>query len=134
MPSLSFGRDSTDPDLGQVGPTIYGAGYTKAPEVQDEITTFRVDFVRTADVGWFEEMAVSANYTQRTKDKISPESGLSTANGGYNRVDDRFLLAPMNLNYAGAGQALAWDVPGVLNEYAGSRLHHWRVRQESLGG
>jgi TonB-dependent receptor len=117
MPSLSFGRDYTDPDLVQVGPTIYGAGYTKAPEVQDEITTFRVDFVRTADVGWFEEMAVSLNYTQRTKDKISPESGLSTANGGYNRVDDRFLLAPMNLNYAGAGQALAWDVPGVLNEY-----------------
>jgi TonB-dependent receptor len=117
MPSLSFGRGYTDPDLVQVGPTIYGAGYTKAPEVEDEITTFRVDFVRTADVGWFDEMAVSANYTQRTKDKISPESGLSTANGGYNRVDDRFLLTPMNLNYAGAGRALAWNVQGVLNEY-----------------
>ena len=57
------------------------------------------------------------NYSERTKDKISPESGLSTANGGYNRIDDRFLLSPMNLGYAGAGQALAWDVAGVLNEY-----------------
>jgi TonB-dependent receptor len=117
MPTLSFGRNYADPDQVQVGPTIYGAGYTKAPEVEDEITSFRVDLVRTADWGWFEETAFSINYTQRTKDKISPESGLGTANGGYNRVDDRFLLSPMNLNYAGAGQALAWDVRGVLNEY-----------------
>lgn len=117
MPSLSFTRDYTDPDQVQVGPTIYGAGYTKAPEVEDEITAFRVDLVRAAEFGWFDELSVGFNYTERTKDKISPESGLGTANGGYNRVDDRFLLGPMNLNYAGAGQALAWDVQGVLNEY-----------------
>jgi len=117
MPTLSFVRDYADPDQVQVGPTIYGAGYTKAPVVEDEIASFRVDLVRAAEFGWFDEIAVMANYTERTKDKISPESGLSTANGGYNRVDDRFLSSPMNLDYAGAGQALAWDVGGVLNEY-----------------
>ena len=117
MPNLSFTRDYADPDEVQVGPTIYGAGYTKAPEVIDEINSFRVDFVRAAEWGWFDELALTFNYTERTKDKISPESGLSTANGGYNRVDDRFLITPMNLSYAGAGQALAWDVEGVLNEY-----------------
>ena len=117
MPTLSFGQNYADPDLVQVGPTIYGAGYTKAPEVEDEMTSFRVDLVKTAEWGWFDEMSFGVNYTERTKDKISPESGLGTANGGYNRVDDRFLLSPMNLNYAGAGQALAWDVQGVLNEY-----------------
>ena len=117
MPTLSFVRDYADPDQVQVGPTIYGAGYTKAPVVEDEIASFRVDLVRAAEFGWFDEIAVMANYTERTKDKISPESGLSTANGGYNRVDDRFLTSPMNLDYAGAGQALAWDVGGVLNEY-----------------
>ncbi|MGB5163671.1 MAG: TonB-dependent receptor [Woeseiaceae bacterium] len=117
MPSVSFDRDYADPDLVQVGPTIYGAGYSKAPVVEDEITSFRVDLVRSAEWGWFEEVAVMLNYGERTKDKISPESGLSTSNGGYNRIDDRFLLDPMNLGYAGAGQALAWDVGGVLNEY-----------------
>lgn len=117
MPSLSFNRDYADPDQVQVGPTIYGAGYTKAPEVEDEITAFRVDLVRTAEIGWFDETALSVNLTQRTKDKISPESGLSTLSGGYSRVDDRFLISPTNLGYAGAGQALAWDVQGVLNEY-----------------
>jgi len=117
MPTLSFARDYADADEVQVGPTIYGAGYTKAPEVEDEITSFRVDLVRSAEWGWFDEFTFMANYTERTKDKISPESGLSTANGGYNRIDDRFLTSPMDLGYAGAGQALAWDVSGVLNEY-----------------
>ena len=117
MPTLSFGLDYDDPDLVQVGPTIYGAGYSKAPRVEDEITSFRVDLVRTADWGWFEEFALMANYAERTKDKISPESGLGTIDSDWYRVDDRFLVAPMNLSYAGAGQALAWDVPGVLNEY-----------------
>lgn len=117
MPTLSFLRNYADADEVQVGPTIYGAGYTKAPEVEDEITSFRVDLVRSAEWGWFDEFLFMANYTERTKDKISPESGLSTANGGYNRIDDRFLTSPMDLGYAGAGQALAWDVNGVLNEY-----------------
>src|SRR5210317_336601 len=117
MPTLSFTQDYANPDEVQVGPTIYGAGYTKAPEVVDELTAFRLDLVRKAEFGWFEEVGVMFNYSERTKDKISPESGLSTANGGNNRVDDRFLVSPMNLGYAGAGQALAWDVSGVLNEY-----------------
>ena len=117
MPTLSFTRDYTDADLVQTGPTIYGPGYTKAPEVEDEITAFRVDLVRTAELGWFEETFFSVNYTERTKDKISPESGLGTTNGEFYRIDDRFLVSPMNLNYAGAGRALAWNVPGVLNEY-----------------
>ena len=117
MPTLSFTQDMADPDQVQVGPTIYGAGYSKAPEVVDELASFRVDLVRSLDMGWFDEIALMANYTERTKDKISPETGLSTASGGYVRVDDRFLIEPTNLNYAGAGQALAWDVGGVLNEY-----------------
>ncbi len=117
MPSLSFLRNYADADEVQVGNTIYGAGYTKAPEVEDEITSFRVDLVRSAEWGWFDELGVMFNYTERTKDKISPESGLGTINNEFYRVDDRFLTSPMNLNYAGAGQALAWDVMGVLNEY-----------------
>jgi len=117
MPTLSFTRDYTDADLVQTGPTIYGPGYTKAPEVEDEITAFRVDLVRAAEWGWFDEMAFGVNYSERTKDKIGPEAGLGTIGGSFYRIDDRFLVSPMNLNYAGAGQALAWDVQGVLNEY-----------------
>jgi TonB-dependent receptor len=122
MPSLSFLLDYADPTQVQVGPTIYGAGYTKAPEVEDELTSFRADAIRDADFWWFSQTSFGINYADRTKDKISPEANLSTLplganNNDYFQIDDRFLLSPMNLNYADAGRALAWKVRGVLNEY-----------------
>ena len=117
MPSLTFGRDYANPALVQVGPTIYGAGYTKAPEVEDELTSFRVDATRTAEMWWFQSASFGVNYSDRTKDKISPEAGLGTIGGGYFQVDDQYLIKPMNLNYADAGKALAWNVRSVLNAY-----------------
>ena len=53
----------------------------------------------------------------RTKDKTSPESALSTIGGGAYQIADEFLLRPTDLNYADAGEALAIDVNGVLAEY-----------------
>jgi iron complex outermembrane receptor protein len=117
MPSLSFGLDYADPNAVQVGPTIYGAGYSKAPEVEDELTAFRLDATRYLDMWGFESVSFGANYSDRTKDKISPETGLNTIGGGYYALDDQYLLRPMNLNYADAGQALAWRVMPVLREY-----------------
>ena len=46
FPTVSLGRNYADPNQVQVGPTIYGAGWTKAPEVEDELTSFRADAVR----------------------------------------------------------------------------------------
>jgi TonB-dependent receptor len=117
MPSLGFGLDYADPAAVQVGPTIYGAGYSKAPEVEDELTAFRLDATHYIDNSWFESYSFGANYSDRTKEKISPETGLSTIGGGYYALDDQYLLRPMNLNYADAGQALAWRVMPVLREY-----------------
>ena len=117
MPSLSFLLDYADPNAVQVGPTIYGAGYSKAPEVEDELTAFRMDATHYISNSWFESYSFGANYSDRTKDKISPETGLSTIGGGYYALDDEYLLRPTNLNYADAGQALAWRVMPVLRDY-----------------
>ena len=117
MPTLSFLLDYADPANVQVGPTIYGAGYTKAPKVTDELKSFRLDAKRDAYLGWFDSTSFGVNYSDRTKDKISPESGLSTIGGGYHQIADQYLLTPTNLGYAGAGQALAWNVPDVLSTY-----------------
>jgi iron complex outermembrane recepter protein len=117
MPNLSFTRDYTNPDAVLVGPTIYGAGYAKKPHTEDELTSFRLDATRTADLGWFNAMSFGANYSDRTKEKQSPESNLGTTSNEAVRIDDRFIESPMNLGYAGAGRAMAWDVYGVLNEY-----------------
>ncbi len=116
MPSLSFLRNYADPANIRVGPTIYGAGYTKAPEVEDELTAFRIDAIRDVEMWKFSSTSFGLNYSERTKDKISPESGLGTIGGGYRQVSSTNLLRPMNLGYADAGQALAWNVRGVLSD------------------
>ena len=116
MPSLSFLRDYTDPTQVQIGPTIYGAGYTKKPRTEDELTSFRLDATRTGELWWFDSYSFGINYSDRSKEKESPESGLSTIGGGYLPVDPRFLLRNTNLNYADAGRALALNVNGVLRE------------------
>jgi TonB-dependent receptor len=118
MPSLTFDRtDYADPDVILVGPTIYGSGYAKLPHTEDELASYRVDMNRTADAWWFTSYGFGINYSDRSKDKETPESALSTLSGGTIRIADQFLLSPMDLGYANAGQALAWDVYGVLDEY-----------------
>jgi iron complex outermembrane receptor protein len=117
QPSLIPTRDHADPTQVQIGPTIYGGGYTKAPEVEDELTSYRVDATREAELWWFDAVSFGANYADRTKDKISPETALSTIGGQFYQIDDQFLLKPVNLNYADAGHSLAWRVRGVLGQY-----------------
>jgi TonB-dependent receptor len=124
FPTLSFGRNYADPNQVQVGPTIYGAGYAKAPEVEDELTSFRADAVRETPLWWFSNQSFGLNYSDRTKDKISPETGLDTlptadsgGKPGYWRIGPESLLRPTNLNYANAGRALAWRVGQVLDNY-----------------
>jgi TonB-dependent receptor len=116
MPSLTFGLNYADPTKVQVGPTIYGAGYSKIPHVTDELKSARVDVARTL-TGWFTGFATGFNYADRTKDKFQPEGGLATLGDAYFQIAPEHLLTPTNVSYAGAGTALAWDVPGVLAAY-----------------
>jgi TonB-dependent receptor len=116
MPTLSFARNYADPTQVQVGPTIYGAGYTKIPRVTDELKSARVDVSRTLG-GWFADASAGINYADRTKDKFQPEGNLNTINGGYFEIDSKYLLPTTNLSYADAGHVLAWRVPDVLENY-----------------
>jgi TonB-dependent receptor len=116
MPTLQFNLNYADPASVRVGPTIYGAGYSKIPHIEDELKSARIDVIRELDTSWLSSVAVGANYSDRTKDKVQPEGNLSTRNNAYFQVNDH-LLAPTNLGYANAGRVLAWDVMGVLGAY-----------------
>ena len=116
MPVLTFGLNYADPANVQVGPTIYGAGYTKIPHVTDELKSARVDVGHTLG-GWFSGALVGVNYADRTKDKLQPEGNLSTIGNGYYQIGSESLLSPTNISYAGTGAVLAWDVPSVLANY-----------------
>ncbi len=116
MPNITFARNYTDGTMVQIGPTIYGTGYVKKPHVEDELKSARVDVTRDL-TGWFESIGAGINYSDRSKQKESPESGLSTKGGGFTQIDPKYLLDPTNLSYAGAPAVLAWDVPSVLAAY-----------------
>ena len=116
MPTLNFGLNYADPARVSLGPTIYGAGYSKIPRVTDELTSARVDVARVLE-GWFSDVVFGVNYADREKDKDQPEGGLSTIGNGVFQIAGEHLLAPTNLSYANANQVLAWDVPGVLGAY-----------------
>jgi TonB-dependent receptor len=146
MPSLSFLLDYTDPTQVVIGPTIYGSGYTKKPHIEDELTSFRLDAIRETEMGWFAGTSFGINYSDRTKNKTSPESGLSTIGGVAYVVADEFLLAPTDLDYADIGSALAVDVNGVLAEYFNPIVYgnpetlpylagkYWDVEEEVITG
>jgi TonB-dependent receptor len=116
MPTLRFNLNYADPASVRVGPTIYGAGYSKIPHIEDELKSARFDVIRELETSWLSSIGIGANYSDRTKDKVQPEGNLSTRNNAYFQVNDH-LLAPTNLGYANAGRALAWDVLGVLGAY-----------------
>lgn len=117
MPRLNFNRNYADPVAVQVGPTIYGAGYSKIPRITDELTSGRIDVGYQLNRLWMSDLVFGVNYADREKDKFQPEANLNTINGGYFQIAGDHLESPTNLSYAGAGRALAWDVPEVLAAY-----------------
>ena len=117
MGRLTFDGDYSDPSTIQIGPTIYGAGYAKKPHIEDELWSGSLVADTDADFWWFTKGSFGVNYTDRKKDKKTPESGLSTIGGNFYQIDSSFLLKDTNLNYAKSGKTLAWSVDRVLNEY-----------------
>ncbi len=117
MPRLHFNRNYADAAAVQVGPTIYGAGYSKIPRITDELTSGRIDVGYQLNRFWMSDLVFGVNYADREKDKFQPEGGLNTINGGYFQIAPEHLESPTNLSYAGAGRVLAWDVPAVLRAY-----------------
>jgi len=123
MPSATFTKNYADPTQIEFGPTIYGAGYAKKPHVEDELKSARIDLSHPG-AGWFSEFALSVNYSDRTKSKVSPEANLNTIDPGAVAIGSQYLLNPTNLSYAGAPNALAWSVPAVLAAYYQPIAYH----------
>lgn len=117
QPTVSFGRQYSDPSLVQVGPTIYGAGYSRFPHVIDELKSARLEGSHNLSGGWFSDVVVGANYDDRTKNKTQPETGLSTIGNKYYTIPSDLLQGTANLGFSGSPNPLAWDVNGVLNRF-----------------
>ncbi|HLJ36835.1 MAG TPA: TonB-dependent receptor [Steroidobacteraceae bacterium] len=116
QPTFTAQNSYTDPSKVLVGPTIYGGGYSRFPHVTDELKSFRLEGSRPAG-GWFSDVILGANYDDRSKDKIQPETGLNTVGGTFDQIGSQYLLGPANLSFSGTPSSLSWNVPGVLAAY-----------------
>jgi len=115
MPRLTFQNDYADPSRVQLGPTPFWSGWSKLATVEDELTSFRVDAIRDGEVWWFDSTSFGINYSDRSKDKTGDEGGINTPGDQWVTVTNP--IKPANLNYARAGQALAWNVRQALRDY-----------------
>ncbi len=109
--SARFGLNYSDPARIQVGPTIYGAGYGKAPQVEDELTSYKLATTRKFK-GFIDAVEFGINFADRSKDKTQPEAGLDVAT--FRPLSANVLLANTNLGFTGTPSTLSWDVPAAL--------------------
>jgi iron complex outermembrane receptor protein len=115
-PSFLLNNGYTDPAKVLVGPTIYGAGYSRFPHVVDVLKSVRLDAGHTLS-GWFSAVQGGLNFDDRTKNKTQPEASLNANANCPCQIASQYLLAPTNLGFSGTPSALAWNVPAVLANY-----------------
>jgi TonB-dependent receptor len=116
QPTFNLQNPYNNPALVLVGPTIYGAGYSRFPHVIDELKSFRLEGSQA--IGhWFSDVVVGMNYDDRKKDKRQPETSLSTIGNLAYHVPASLLLPDANLGFSGTPASLAWNVPGVLAQF-----------------
>ena len=115
-PSFTLNNGYTDPAKVLVGPTIYGAGYSRFPHVVDELKSVRLDAGHTLS-GWFSSLQGGLNFDDRTKNKTQPEANLNANANCPCQIASQYLLSPTNLGFSGTPSALAWNVPAVLANY-----------------
>ncbi len=63
------------------------AGYKKGPTITDKASAVRFDFTRDLGDGMFTDVQFGANFSKRTKDRLTDEGLIvSTQPGGYGRI------------------------------------------------
>ena len=118
FPTLDPGRDYSDPATLFLANTIYGSGYGKTPQVDDELRSFRLNANFGAGA-WeaFSSFDIGINYADREKSKRQPEGNINLGSQGPIAVGSQFQYGLVDLGFAGVGMIPSWDVPGAVAEY-----------------
>ncbi|NHZ98205.1 TonB-dependent receptor [Massilia sp. CCM 8734] len=99
--------------------TIYGSGYGKTPQIEDELKGFKLVVsmpIPTVLESYFSGVDVGVNYADRSKNKVQPE-GAITLRGAPGPVPNEFLYGQVDLGFAGTGMIPSWNVPGVVSQH-----------------
>jgi iron complex outermembrane receptor protein len=115
FPTITPGRDYSNPSTLFVRNTIYGSGYGKTPLVEDELTSVKFAANFPLD-GFLSSVDVGVSYADRSKMKRQPEGNIDLK-GAPSTISSDLQYAPVNLGFSGTGMIPSWNVPGVVAKY-----------------
>jgi iron complex outermembrane recepter protein len=114
------GRDYSDPSALFLRNTIYGSGYGKVPEVDDELSGFKLAASLPAPdsiADTIYDFEFGLNYADREKEKHQPEANINVGAQGDTAIADDLQYGLVDLGFAGVGFIPSWNVPGAVDRY-----------------
>ena len=114
------GRDYSNPSTLFLRNTIYGSGYGKVPEVDDELSGFKLAASLPAPdaiANTFYDFEFGLNYADREKEKHQPEASINVGSQGDTAIADDLQYGLVDLGFAGVGFIPSWNVPGAVDRY-----------------
>ena len=116
---LNPGRDYSNPATLFLRNTIYGSGYGKVPQVDDELMSFKLGATLPAPdaMTWLSDIDFGINYADRQKQKAQPEGNINVGAQGDTTIGSEFQYGLVDLGFAGVGLIPSWNVPGAVAKY-----------------
>ncbi len=116
---LTPGLDYSNPNTLFLSNTIYGSGYGKTPQVEDELTSIRLgaSLPAPAALSWFSDIDVGFNFADREKEKHQPEGNITLGAQGDTTIASDLQYGLVDLGFAGVGFIPSWNVPAAVARY-----------------
>jgi iron complex outermembrane recepter protein len=116
---LAPGLDYSNPEQLFLTNTIYGSGYGKTPQVEDELKAARVGLTVPApeSIAWLADFDFGLNHTDREKSKRQPEGNINLGPQGDTAIASDLQYGLVDLGFAGVGYIPAWNVPAAVARY-----------------
>lgn len=106
---LSWGNGSTIPSNGQ-------DGFINIPEINDELSAFKLSISKDFDSGFVTKLNAGVNYSDRSKKKVDTGFFLTLNEFPERRgVPAGFEVAPTSLDFLGLGSIQSYDSFGLFN-------------------
>jgi iron complex outermembrane recepter protein len=143
FPTFNYGLDYTDPNvIVLTDPGGWGQdGYIKKPQIKDELNSFRASAERAFNGGPFSSLEFGVNYADREKQRSVPEAFLDLIND-ETTVPGNFLIAPVDLGFAGVPGSLSYQINPVLAQFYNFRDNinsdivnkQWKINEKVTTG
>lgn len=115
FPTIKGGLNYSDPTKLFTGNSIYGQGYGRKPQVEDELKGYKLVGTLPIAGDFFSGVDFGLNLSDRTKKKRQPEGPLEAI--GAPTISSDLQYSPVDLGFSGSGTIPSFNVPGVVAKY-----------------